>query len=390
MRARGGSFSASKVGLERTSAAISDSDRTITSFVPFVPTYDPNTRSRQNCAENFYNLAMNQHIKAKLAKLRTDFAQIKGEPFSYFHCPILFVDEDVPLSKAHIVNRAFTDSAKNWTIQRTDVDNFYGSAFEADFVALNHVENFSIEEALSDEKLGKSFRPRILLDGSTVKHFHSRESVPRNFTRLDIELESRVVQIGIKMTPGDFFAATNRSWEVEVSKDVRISALVSLIKAGQLTLFEMLGYRYALSAGGYFVGRQILGEFFMQNRGNSRTEILESARPYFREFTHMVRPLQSTGLEFQGTISDQLMLLCGGMRSPWALIVFVRTAHIMNAVLMPIFDDPDAVARFLNFLMNDNEIIEANLCRFDDDYWNIDVKEYKISWPKSGILYPDS
>jgi len=75
---------------------------------------------------------MSADFQAKLEKLRSDYHQVRGAPFSHFFCPVLFSDEDVPLCKAHIVNLVFPDSSRIWTVQRKDVDNFYGSTFEAD------------------------------------------------------------------------------------------------------------------------------------------------------------------------------------------------------------------------------------------------------------------
>jgi hypothetical protein len=70
------------------------------------------------------------------------------------------------------------------------------------------------------------------------------------------------------MHPTNVLTAAGKHWEIEISRDVRIPMMVSVIKAAHLTLFEMLGYRYALSLAGYFVGRQILGEFYLQNYDN--------------------------------------------------------------------------------------------------------------------------
>jgi len=70
---------------------------------------------------------MNANHRPKLKRLNADYAQLTGQPFSYFLCPILFKDEDVPLSQAHVVNKAFPDSSLTQTIQRQDVDSFYGA-----------------------------------------------------------------------------------------------------------------------------------------------------------------------------------------------------------------------------------------------------------------------
>lgn len=332
---------------------------------------------------------MSTSVQPKLEGLRTDYNQFRGHPFAYFYCPILFRDEDVSLCKAHIINQAFPDSTPDWTVQRKDVDNFYGSAFEADFIAFRYHEDRSIGNALTDKTLSKKLNPQILLDDKQVGYFFSNRDLPEHFTRLDIEHEGQVVQLGLKMSLESVLAATSQKWEVAISKDIRIPALVSLIKAAHLTLFDMLGYRYALSCGGHFVGRQILGDFFLQNYGKAKPDIIESARPFFREFAHMVRPLQANSLGLQGTITDKLLFICGGYRSPWALVVFIRTSQLLSAVLIPIFDQPDTVASFLGFLKNKNDLIPATLCRFEQGQWNIDKESFDLSWPKDGILYPE-
>lgn len=332
---------------------------------------------------------MNTSVQSKLEMLRADYSQVRGHPFAFFYCPILFKDEDAPLCRGHIVNEAFPNSASDWTVQRKDIDNFYGSAFEADFLAFRYHEERSIGNALTDRKLSKKLNPQILLNDKQVDYYFPGHDLPEQFTRLDIEHEGQVVQLGLKMPPEDVLAATDQKWEVAISKDIRIPALVSLIKAAHLTLFEILGYRYALSCGGHFVGRQILGDFFLQNHDKARPDVIESARPFFREFAHMVRPLQANSLELQGTITDKLLFICGGSRSPWALVVFIRTSQSLSAVMIPIFDQPDTVAKFLGFLKNENETIEAAFCRFEQGQWNIDKESFNLIWPKNGILYPD-
>jgi len=328
-------------------------------------------------------------IQPKLEELRTDYTQTRGHPFTHFFCPILFRDDDTPLCKAHIINQAFPNSGPDWTVQRKDVDNFYGSFFESEFLAFRYYEDRSIGNALIDKTLSKNLNPQILLDDKEVGHFYPKHALPEHFTRLDIEHEGQVVQLGLKMSPADVLAATSQKWEVAVSKDIRIPALVSLLKATHLTLFHMLGYRYALSCGGYFIGREILGEFFLQNPGKEKPDVLESARPFFREFAHMVRPLQANSLELQGTIVDKLLFICGGYRSPWAIVVFIKTSQLLSAVLVPIFDQPDTVATYLGFLRNRSELISANLCRFEQGQWKIDPRSFELSWPKDGTLYPE-
>lgn len=329
-------------------------------------------------------------VKSKLQELRADYTQVKGQPFTHFYCPVLFKDEDVPLCQAHIINHFFPDSSRDWTVQRSDVDSFYGSKFESDFIGILYNENGSPGKVLTDKTLAKRFCPKILVDDEPVDHFIAKDNIPEHFTPVEFCYEGQSVQLGLKMSPEDFSAAAERELEIEIAKDVRIPALVSLIKAAHLTLFDMLGYRYALSAGGHFVGRQILGEFFYQNYDKPKAEALENAHSFFREFAHMVRPVQSLDFDLQGTITDNKLFICRGSgRSPWALIVFIRTSRSLHAVLVPVFEQPDTVATFLGFLQGENNLVEGALGCFEEGHWEISKEMGKLIWPKTGVLYPE-
>lgn len=332
---------------------------------------------------------MNKIFQSKLERLKDNYCQVKGQTFENFFCPILFKDENVPLCKAHIVNQAFTNSSRAWTIQREDVDNFFGSVFEADFVGIQFHENWNPGNTITDKKLLKRFNPKFFVDGKPVEFYVADSKIPENFTPVEFDNEGKTIRLGLKMSPKDMLAVMDKDWEITISKDLRIPTFVSLIKAAHLTLFEMLGYNYALTTGGYFVGHQILGKYFLQNSEKPKSEALENAYPFFREFAHMVRPIQSSAINFQGTITDRLMLICQGNNTPpWAFIVIIKTSQSLHAVMIPIFDQPDSVATFLRFLQDDNDSIETNLIRFEQDHWEINKESTKLPWPKNGVLYP--
>src|SRR5215207_8302615 len=98
---------------------------------------------------------MNDFVKSRIEELRADYTQIEGKPFSHFYCPILFKDEDTPLCRAHIINKAFSDSVRASTVQRADVDRFYGSRFESDFIDIQMFRDTSPLEILADNKRSK-------------------------------------------------------------------------------------------------------------------------------------------------------------------------------------------------------------------------------------------
>lgn len=338
---------------------------------------------------------MNKKMKQMLERLRLDYAAIEGKPFNHFYCPILFRDEDVPLCQAHIINKAFAGSSRAWTIQRMDVDNFYGSNFESDFEVLQYGKGLQfgqgseLEEIFMDKELHKKFGPKILVDDKQVEFFVAQGTVPEQYTAVEFEKDGHTITIGLKMAPQTVLSMQSGNWQIDVSKDLRIASLVSIIKAAYLTLFEILGYRYVFSAAGDFIGRHILGEFFLQNQGKPKSVVKESAFFFFSEFAHMVRPLVSSGIDFQGSVTDMMFLVCWSSSGfPWAIIVFVRTGILLHSVMLPISDRADMLHIYFDFLKNPSESISVRLCRLDQqqNQWNINKEPILLAWPKTGIL----
>jgi hypothetical protein len=330
---------------------------------------------------------MNTAIEQKLFMLRSDYHAVVGTPFSHFYCPILFRDEDVDLCRAHIINCAFPDSSRNWTVQRADVDNFYGRNFEGDFVDIQYRGKQLAEHIIGDVDLSKKLHPRIRVDGEVVEYFVAHGPVPDHFTEAVAASSIGPIRLGLKIRPDEARAAMSKGCEVVIEKDIRLPALVSLLKAAHLTLFEMLGYRYALSAGGIFLGRDVLGKFFLQNCGLSKADVLRDAASYFREFANMMRPVLNAPPETQDTLTDHFLFVCHcETETPWAFIVFIRTADLRHAVLVPVLETPSAAARFVAFLRGDGGPLRASRCRFEGES-RLGTKESEILiWPKANFL----
>jgi hypothetical protein len=122
-------------------------------------------------------------------------------------------------------------------------------------------------------------------------------------------------------------------WRFDISKDLRVAALASLIKAAHLSIFSLLGYHYVLSSAGIFMGHDILGRFYLENRGLTKSEIVNNAVGFFDEFRNMVCPLAGAIEAILGTLSDGETLLCASSSgAPWGMIVFVKTAQIRKGV----------------------------------------------------------
>ena len=210
---------------------------------------------------------MRGEVRKRMTLLNTDYECLSGSPCSHFFCPILYRDEDTELCRAHVINRSFPDSNRSWTIQRADVDAYFGSLFERDFLAIEKKDSPKIDEALADKWLASQFKPKIVLDGKVLNHYHgAQNSIPEKFSALDLDLHGKTVPLMLKLSPEKLLKKINRKREILIDKDVRIPALVSLLKSAHLTLFHLLGYRYALSAGGYFLGKTVLGTFFLKTQ----------------------------------------------------------------------------------------------------------------------------
>jgi len=330
---------------------------------------------------------MNAFVTAELGRLSADFAEINGSPFAHFFCPILYKDEDAQLCQAHIINEAFDNSSRACTVQRSDVDNFYGSRFESDFLDIAKFKKVSLTEILADPSLSKKFNAKVLLDGHQVEHFYPTGRVPSQFSRVQVGNLDPALPFGLKMHRSEVVNAANQNWEIEVSRDVTVQMLVSTLKAAHLSLFKMLGYRYVFTLAGHFVGRMILGEFFLQNNKVRKRDIETKAIEFFASNVHMVRPVISTSFGAEGTITDRKMFMCmGSSGNPWAFIVLVRTGDQMHGVMIPTYQTVDQVDAFIGFTGNSNTSIQVATCSFEGDKWEVSKDTTPMTWPKDGCL----
>ena len=329
-------------------------------------------------------------IAARLEELRADYASINGSPFEHFYCPILYRDEEVPLCKAHIVNRAFDGAPKDWTVQRRDVDNHFGSRFESTFSLLDRRDQILEGDVFGKEERAKGLKTRLYAGDEEVPYFPSSSKPGPSFTPLWLEESGLVVYL--RMTSAEVERRIEDHWHFETSSgDIRVPVAVSFIKAAHLTLFSQVGYTYALSAGGHLVGREILGAVFTATRNLRRSDAEERAREILSKWVHMVRPVLGGALATIGTIRDRFALFaCTGSGHPWAGIVKVPVGGGGGyAVLMPCSSRPDELATYLDFLDNEREEIRVKLARLGGEGEGVGTiavskDEFPLVWPKSG------
>jgi hypothetical protein len=326
---------------------------------------------------------MDEAGTSRLTRLAEDYQKVTGEAFQYFYCPILFEDSPVSLCKGHIINQGIETHDRKWTIQRTDVDGFYGSAFESDFLLLQTRGVVTPLDALAEGTLGRQLGAHVTFRGEKVEHYRASGPVPIGHTPISIETTGQTVHLVLKMDPTELLDARDAEWDVVIERDLRVQSLASVLKAAHLTLFHLVGYQYALSAAGHFVGKTILGNFFLENRGKSKAGILENASKHFGEFRNMVRPLLEVPDDLVGTVRDGRLFICKTDAWPWAMLVFVRTGSSAHAVLIPIYENEHAIARYLRFMKDPEAEFDAHLTRFEGDRWEVSKTTRRFEWPEA-------
>ena len=329
-------------------------------------------------------------IMKRLDSLRADYEAVAGSPFQYFFCPIMWKDEDVSLCRAHVINKAFRGTDRSWTVQRADVDNLFGTLFENDFLANELTDQPVIEQALTDKDFFRRFRPKLSVDDTDVGYYVAQGSLPPNHTGLEVDINGQIIQIGLKLSPSEVRSRLDGSWVFESAQDIRLSALVSVLKAAHLTMFHLQRYRFALSAGGYFVGKTVLGDLYLKTQGMERKRALMSAYEHCKPFANMVRPMIEVPSAFRGTVTDRLVYFLMSGQRPWAFVVFVRTGSETHAAVLPIMDNADSEARFFRFLESPSAIIEVRVGRLGLEEIEISDKSQAIEWPEARFDVPSS
>jgi hypothetical protein len=208
-------------------------------------------------------MSSESHIR-DIEWLRRDFARNnKGRPFDHFFCPMLLKDEKTELILGHVVNEEFKPEFK--IQQRQDIDSWYGSMFEGDFLTLvRHQEGVITDLFVPKKPPPRGLRPVLKAGEEEIRYYPLKDDdLPINeHTLMEINTKNGpFMRLGLKKAPEEVLALTRLKWHTEVFGDFRVAALVSMIKAAYLTLFWKLGYKYALSTAGLSVGRSILGRF---------------------------------------------------------------------------------------------------------------------------------
>jgi hypothetical protein len=300
---------------------------------------------------------------------------------------MLFKDEQTELCRAHIVNQVFPGADPTWTVQRADVDSFFGHVFEAEFVLLKEHRIHDVADVLINASLSRKLGAVVRRDGEPIDVYRPVGAVPPHHTELFVERAHQPAgRLALKVAPTDMLASLSSDWKVTLDRDISLAAIVSLLKAAHLTMFSMVGYDYALSSTGWEVGHHILGAFFVANCDKSQAEARLAAMSHFRPYLNLVRPARTLPAFFGGTVTDHRLLLCMAGEEVWAFLVIVRAGVDSHAVLLPVLESAEGAARYVTHLEQSGGTLMARLCQYTDGTWATDTKTRLIEWPATSLL----
>ena len=274
-------------------------------------------------------------IKDANARLNARALEQCGLEIKHFLCPILQVDEDVPLCKGHVIPEALGDSGIT-VLQRKDVDNFFGSAIEAAFIAVVNDGDRNPIDIFTDPSRHRQHRPTTALGDTTVGHYFPTDEskIPGDHLPAFVADEhgKAVKLVALKITLDEAkklieetdAALAEFQCSIEVDRDYIYHALGSVIKIAHLTMFRLFEYRWIDCLAGKDLAA-ILRKFYYLHKGT--TPDFAAVKAYFSPFAQMMKPFFSVDLfqQLAGTLNDnRCVLLYDSNDRPFALGIIVR------------------------------------------------------------------
>jgi len=271
---------------------------------------------------------MTDRLNARIDTLREDFQAETGNPFKHFFCPILHVDEPVPLCEGHIINKAF-GTCNAWVPQRQDVDNFFGSMVEADFISAVQDRSKPAFQKWIDPKLNRRYRPKLYSKGQGVQYYITKQikSVPGQTPFVVVNPNGELLgNIVIKKAPDE--AKKLRATDLQVvavPPATFVPAIIaSVLKAAHLTMFNLHGYRHVFStAGRYLAG--ILKEFYEKYKNTEKRSLSQELAAAFRPHESLISPaiLKNTPVLAGTVIDNRILAAIGGTEGAFAFGVLI-------------------------------------------------------------------
>lgn len=321
--------------------------------------------------------------RAKLEKHFENYAQVHGDKLDKFVCPITLRQcDESELIDGHILPDSLINASKKTVIQYKRVDNFFGSRVEESFI---HYMNLPFQKAADlyrHSELSVRFSDGVPLRAFVAEgenamkasgHFPIKPLIHQGEYLFSIFVcvpkdDPRLNEPGVELVGDRRFMPSH--W------------VASLLKAGYLTLFELLGYRVAFDPLGHAV-RHALAAYYNANAKSSESIA------YFKDFKKSVwmigkkekdapNSLQYAPFEFDSIVDRHFIAHFTPRETLFAVTCIFKINKGTMAVMLPQCNQPgnaDMVAtanNYYNRVVTGDEQLPHKMTRmmYKDETWH--------------------
>ena len=293
-------------------------------------------------------------LTSNIEHLRVDFKLATGKSFEHFFCPILHVDEDAPLTRGHIIPGSLGGTSR--VLQRSDVDNGFGSFFEAEAIdAIRHgLDGHPLRQAFGgapDERkrMARRFKLSVRFDGT-------HEFLNASYRKKDSQPAFFVATGQLRKALGGLDKPPPHKGVVAVDLDARSSILVTALRTSHLAWFQICGYRYVFSNEGLFVAfvlRSIYEKFIQPRHGPGKTkmgslvsqQVKQQVNDFCFQFANFIRPVPRSVIDSypeeiqRGTPDTGWFIALWDADQVYGRISIVKFGNHHFAIMTPVITD---------------------------------------------------
>ena len=335
-------------------------------------------------------------LGTEIKNFQADFRSVTGTELQHFFCPYLLRDEASQLIEGHIIPGAL--GGKQKVLQRADIDNGFGSFFEAEAAdAIRYGFNGEALSAVFDgdaekfKKISRRFKPCIHFPGADIP---IQAALGRAGDSAMLMIPTRrlmdALAGGISVEP--------HMARISVMLDARSSITISCLRSTHLLWFHEIGYRYVFSPEGMFLGG-MLGKIFerfvarkpdggsggghRKGRSLMSDDVKKVVNAYCFLFQNLVKPLPEDVLQRfpepiqQGTPASRWFLVLRDGADIYGRITILPLGGQYALVLTPMTADARRDA-LMSLAAHMN--LECSLAMWDPEQDLFSVTEEAISF----------
>ncbi|MEK6282526.1 MAG: hypothetical protein AABN95_19365 [Acidobacteriota bacterium] len=316
------------------------------------------------------------------ARLRANYKELTREQPVGLICPITL--RDIPfedLCDGHILNKALKEASRATIPQPRDLDSHFGATIEPDLVKFLNFPVLNSTEHLSKVKTLTIKLPT----GQMLEGFFAGDEAAKRFGRVDLKNSAGEI-VGSPYIRDNEIIGEYKDIAVEWVITVNDLALVgALIKSAYLTLFKLVGYRYALDPVGSIVRRALAG--FFNDRATK-----QNSRNYFERFQGaVITSLKGFLNESPDTLSGGTLLFHYDDGSRHDRLFAVSTLfHVNEATLivtlpavMDVNYSIEALAKYERLLKDRSTRNDIHYVTFAQDTFQVSPQPMNIEYESS-------